>query len=222
MTSALVKSTSGDRMRKGRRLTLGVTVSLALTAGVAFAVTSGGGEPRRAAAARPSSSQVWGKVLAAGQRESRSVELRHWPFAAVVRQPHGMPHKLRTEAEELLGNPAHLGLLFEGARYTTAPDGAGLWVVSGRNVLCMFRAVNIAVACDTTARAYTRGLLLEVYKRDKAHDQRPTKFTLFGIVPDGVSSVIARVGGQSREIAVIHNTLSAEAPTPINVALPSG
>jgi hypothetical protein len=211
----------GDRRRKGWLLILGVAMTLALVAGVWFAI--GRGKAQHALATkRLSATQVWAQIAEKGRRESRSADLRDWPFAAVAHPLRGMPDRLRKEAKEVLGNPEHLGLLFDSARYATTPDGMGLWVVSGRDVICMVRAANAAVACNTMARAYRQGLLLEVSKLDKAHGRRPTKFTVLGIAPDGVKSIAAQVGKRRRRIAVIHNAFSAEARTPINVVLPSG
>lgn len=211
----------GHRTQRRWLLALGAGVTFALALGAWLAVEQGQPKPAGAPKQR-SATQVWRQITKKSRQESRPRNLRSWPFAAIVRPLHPMRATLRKEAKEVLGNPAHLGLRFGSARHVVAPNGVGLWVVSGRSVTCMFRAVNIAGTCSPTAEAYRHGLLLELYKLDKGHGRRPTTFTVFGIAPDGVRSVAGQAGGQPIEIPVVHNAFSATASGPINVISPSG
>lgn len=205
-------------MRNRWLLIAGLAVPLVVAVGIWLA--QGASEPR--AARTPSQAgptRAWEHLVDKGVRESRSVDLRHWPFAHVESTGKGMPFALRREAKEVLGNPDHLGLRFEHARHAVTANKVDLWVVQATGVLCMFRAKEIAATCETTAEAYRHGLVLQIYKLDEAHGRRPTKFAALGIAPDGVKEVPAKVGKRRISIPVAANAYFAEAPMPIAVLL---
>jgi hypothetical protein len=178
-----------------------LAAALALAVGLWFVDGSDSRRHARAATRQTSSSNVWAQIAKAARQESRSADLRRWPFAEITRPLHGMPDLLKREAKEALAGPQSASLLFDSARFAITPTGGGLWVVSGRDVVCVLRAMTAAVACNTVAHVYRHGLVLEVYKRDKASGP-PTSFTALGIMPDGVRSITAEVGRRQRRIKV--------------------
>jgi hypothetical protein len=108
-------------------------------------------------------------------------------------------------------------LRFDEARYGRAPTGVGLWVVSGRGVTCMFRAVGIASTCSTTVDAYRYGVLLQSYKVGSAPSARPTHFVALGIAPDGAKTVSVKSGERSRSIPIIDNAFRVQAEAQIRI-----
>lgn len=162
----------------------------------------------------------WQRMADKGQREARGLDLNSWPFQAAVLPRKGMSAWFKREAKEVLLEPENLGLRFNKARYVAATNRVSLWVVPGRNVLCVFRATRIAAACTSKARAYRSGILLEVYRLNKPGGH-PTRFTAIGLMPDGVRSVTVRMGKLRKQLPVIRNAYIAEAPRPITLLHPN-
>jgi hypothetical protein len=202
-------------MRK--RATSGVIVFLALVVGVWLLLDRGGDQPGGSDLPADRGVQPWRQMVQDGLKGIRAKGLpEKWPFSAVQATSTGMSPRLRREAREVLGAPEPLRLRFEEARYARTPTSIGLWVVPGRGVTCMFRAVRMASTCTPTVDAYRRGMLLQTYKT-VSPGGRPIQFAALGIVPDGVRSVAATVGGEPRSIPVIENAFADVAKAPIRI-----
>jgi hypothetical protein len=128
-----------------------------------------------------------------------------------------MPDSLQKKALELLGEPAPLGLRFADARYAATSHQLSLWVVPGNGVICVFELVKMASACTTTVQAYHHGIVLQTYTVSKGSGGRPAKFTSFGVAPNGVKRVPAKVGSRWTAVDVVNNTFVIESRQPIGI-----
>lgn len=161
---------------------------------------------------------AWTQVARSGLRRVKTEKLsQSWPFASLHKPPSGMPPRLKQEARAMLHAGGSLRLRYRDAAYARTHTGIGLWVVPGRAVICVFRAVKIVSACVTAARANREGIALGVYRVGKP-DKRPTHFTLLGVVPDGVRALKVEEGKTVRTIPVIDNSFETSARHPIRVA----
>jgi hypothetical protein len=192
---------------------------LLLVGGIALLIRNGESQPPITSHRGIAGS--WKELSEKGIREASILRDQPWPFASIVAVPGGLPSQLRKQAEEVLMEPKPLRLRFGDARRVTALHSAGFWVVPGAGVICMFRAVKMAAACSGKRDVYRHGLLLELYKLDRPGG-KPTAFTAFGLVPDGVASVVARIGRRRDTIPVVGNAYEIEASKPINIIPPGG
>jgi hypothetical protein len=197
--------------------TSGVVVFLALVVGVWLLLDRDGDQPGGSDLLTGKGAQPWRQMVQDGLKGIRVKGLpEKWPFSAVQATSTGMSPRLRREARDVLGAPEPLRLRFEEARYARTPTDIGLWVVFGRGVTCMFRAVRMASTCSPTVDVYRRGMLLQTYKT-ASPGGRPIQFAALGIVPDGVRSVAATVEGEPRNIPVVDNAFADVAKTPIRI-----
>jgi hypothetical protein len=204
-------------MRKST-LVSGIVVVLVLIAAGAWLVLNRAGDESEGSGGPPDQAAPgWHEVVREGVKGVRAHGLpRKWPFSSVRPTAAGMTPRVKREALEVLGSAAPLRLRFEEARYARTPAGVGLWVVPGRGVICMFRAVRMASSCSTTVEAYRRGLLLQTYT-SPIPEARPTRFTALGIAPDWARAVSARIGGKSWTIPIVDNAFGAAAKAPIRI-----
>jgi hypothetical protein len=161
---------------------------------------------------------AWKQMVRSGLRRAKARNLSHsWPFISLHKPPNGMPPHLMQEARAMLRGAGSLQLRYGDAAYARTHAGVGLWVVPGRAVICMFRAVKMGSACVTAARAQREGVVLGVYQVGTASEQ-PPHFTLLGVVPDGVRALKVEEGNTIRTVPVIDNSFETSARHPIRVA----
>lgn len=197
---------------------MGVTVALALLAGTWLMLDRGNSRPVEAEHPVDRVAQAWREMVRAGlRREGIEGPPQRWPFSALEPAIGGMPPQLRAEAREVLGSPAPMRLRFDEARYGRAPTGVGLWMVPGRGVTCMFRAVSIASTCIATVDAYRYGMLLQTYKVGKAPGIRPSHFVVLGVAPDGAKTVSVKFGERTRTVPIVDNAFRVQAEAQIRV-----
>lgn len=156
----------------------------------------------------------WRQLVKKGVRELASKGGTGWPFAASSAAQ--VPMVLQKSAEDVLLDPQPLELRFGDARYLRKSGQAGLWLVPGHAVLCMFREPDMAASCSTASQAHRQGLVLQTYKVG-VHRGQPKQFKILGVAPDGIGTVSVTVGTRQTEIPVANNVYSTEARTPISV-----
>jgi hypothetical protein len=162
--------------------------------------------------------RVW-QQMAQSEGSEIKVDARRgkWPFSHVRPNAFGMPPRQQKEAFALLGRPALLQLRFDSALYARTPTGIGLWLVPGKGVICIFRAVRIASSCSTTAAVYRRGLQLQIFRSGATPASKPTQFTVLGVVPNWANAVSISVDGRRRKLPVVNNAFAGEAKSPIRI-----
>lgn len=101
------------------------------------------------------------------------------------------------------------------ARYV--PVDAGLWVANGRGETCIIQAHGGAVSCVSRATLIETGVALGVVKLGPPPDHKPQEFGVVGLVPNGVKTVVVKVGKKRRLLAVRNNSYSLRASFPIEV-----
>jgi hypothetical protein len=199
---------------------LGVLLVFAVAIGIwKLGVFPGAGDGQVAAGHRAGelseSAASWKKISDNGVAEEDARQ--SWPFTAVRRT--AMPRALIASSRRVLGDPWPLRLRFDDARFTQTPIGAGLWVVPGRGVICVFMEGIPAGSCATAGEARRLGVVLETFAVDP-RTHRPDGYLLLGLAPDGTRVVHARVGGERRQLIVYGNAFAARARSAIRVFAP--
>lgn len=168
--------------------------------------------------ARSASSREWqGPMVRRGLRELRDGQARGLqPLTEAQGKAEGMPEAMRRMAEAVLGGDKRLNLRFDQAQYVSTPTGAGVWIVEGEAVTCLFRDKTGASSCDTSANARRRGLLLEAYRQSSKHGPR-RDFLALGVSPKGFAAVRVKIGGEVRTIPIVDGAYGYRAERPIRL-----
>lgn len=181
----------------------------------------------RTESSRTSSAQVearqlrdsWEDLSKSGERKRGAVTgAVGWPFSSLEQIDGGMPQRLQKESGSFLASADMLKLRFNKARRAiVGMHRTQLWIVPGNAVICMFRTPRLAATCTTKVDAHQQGLVLGVYKVGRNPSQAPQRFSLFGLAPDDVRSVLVKAGSHERVLPVKKNVYFARARTPIEL-----
>jgi hypothetical protein len=91
----------------------------------------------------------------------------------------------------------------------------GLWAFVANSKICI--AQTHAVACTPEHQALTSGVMLGTFKPPR-HRQGASSFLVQGLVPNGVTEVLIKVGHRLVHVEAMLNSFSAAANHPLLVA----
>lgn len=135
------------------------------------------------------------------------------PLAIMRGKPEAIPGSVRRAIAETIGPAPRLDLRYDESQYALTPSGAGVWLIAGKGVICMFEALTANSSCLTTTLAAKRGILLGL-SRPAPGPSSQKQFKLEGIAPDGATAVVVRVGHRTRVLATRNHLYSLQTTRP--------
>jgi len=185
---------------------------------IAMSINQNQGESGRIES-KGSNSDWQSQLVQQAERRLNSSPEKPLPFAALNKRAEAVPRRFVRKAIENLGGHQRLGLRFRRAHYLHTSVGVGIWIVPGRNVTCLFQAVEMAAACSINTIITRKGEVLVVGRRaapDRA--AQPVSFLAVGIAPNWVRAILMKpIGKPSRRVPVVNNTYGLRARSPINI-----
>lgn len=133
-------------------------------------------------------------------------------FAVLRSTPETVPRSVRPVLAKL-PRSYRAGLDLEQAQYLRTRRG-GFWLFIGPDGACLLTQSG-SNACGATAEFVKHGQSLGEFDPPKSSSGDPTDFRVFGVVPDWVRAVQAKIGERERRFPVQGNTYSLSAPSPI-------
>jgi hypothetical protein len=201
---------------------LALIAALALTAALGgWREQSGSGPghpPTRSRETRESRSlRVWNEIQGKASHSDPGIAAREQTrhFALMRSAAVDIPPKLAIHLRHVIGAP-RAALNHAQARFARV-GSKGFWLVSGRNIVCIAESGKGAVGCDTPQDFSRHGLNIGVFSPPKRPDGRLRRFVVFGVAPDGVRAVRARVGKRSISARVHRNAYMLRSKAPITV-----
>lgn len=171
---------------KARRVLLGVGVSALLGGAIIGFVVSRTPSPVAegsvSTASLYSRNTIWRRlqreIHGATQRASTHLADR---FALFRRPTVAMPPKEANHVRQITGSPVD-GLNLAEAHYLSARRH-GLWIATGKGVVCLAQAGQGSVACTTYTGLFRHGLVLGVVWPGKRPTDPPDKVIAIGLLP---------------------------------------
>lgn len=161
----------------------------------------------------------WLLVGLASSRDSRPARPVSAPLSAGLGAAEPMPAVVRGRIVGNVPRIGRLGLRFGLAQHERTASGAGIWLVEGRRVDCVFLQARPAPAsaCVPDSSARRNGIALGSYTTAARHPGVPVSFLVAGVVPAGVTAVSLAVGRRVEMVPVRHRVWAERARSPVEV-----
>lgn len=159
-----------------------------------------------------SRSTIWNILTEAREIPgSESAELRR-SVGLLRRPPTAIPQAEEEHIRKISGAPR------EGLAFSKAHFQKGLWVVSGRGIVCIAEENRGNVACDLESKVARDGLSIGAFTPPNDPTEAPKRFSVTGILPDSVKHLCIQVGPVEKVIVAESNVYAVAGRQPIHVA----
>lgn len=152
----------------------------------------------------------------AEQRPGVSALAERRAFEILRGRSEPMPLGVRVVVRSALeGRDGSSGLRFDQAQHVRVGQG-GIWVLSGKGVVCLVQAALGALQCNLLSEALDQGVSLGILRKTRrGAPGPPRRFVAIGVAPDWATAVLLRVGGATRRVRIRRNVYAMHASEPI-------